>query len=144
MADSVIKTLDDILNLNSRFDINKIMYYTQTSDQTLIIPDKTLFDIYKGVINRFVRKYKISDKQAEYYQYRPYLLSSDVYGTPTLGWLILSLNDRECASKFYLKGYVRLIPLESLEQIYDTIVAKNSKEIKKNWNAYKSKIGEEV
>ena len=140
----VVKTLDDLINLNSRFDINKVTYYTQTEDKTLIIPDTNLFQIYKGLINGYVRTYKVNEAQQEYYQFRPYLLSTDIYGTPALGWLILFLNDRECASKFYLKDSIRIIPKNFLEEIYDTIVAKANKELKKNWNGYLAKVGEDV
>ena len=39
---AVMKTLDDIINRDDRFDVNKITFFTQTDDRTLIIPDKNL------------------------------------------------------------------------------------------------------
>ena len=61
-----------------------------------------------------------------------------------LGWLILMLNDRECASKFYLKSTVHLIPVEYLNNVYDTIVTKSNTRLKQNWNTYLRKVGVDV
>ena len=141
---SVIKTLDDIINRSDRYDINKITFFTQTYDKTLIIPDTNLFEIYMRYVRPYVGTFNVSDAERQYYRFKPYLLSLDVYGTPSLGWLILMLNDRECASKFYLKQTVRLIPVEYLNNVYDTIVTKSSTRLEKNWNTYLRKVGNSV
>jgi len=137
----IIKTLDDIIKHDDRYDINKITFFTQTEDGTLIIPDKNLFEIYMRYIRMYVGTYKVSPAEQRYYRYRPQLLSLDVYGTPALDWLILMLNDRECASKFYLKNTVRLIPVDSINNVYDTIVTKSSDKLKANWNRYLRQVG---
>ena len=51
------------------------------------------------------------------------------------------LNDRECPSKFYLKNTVKLIPVEALDNVYDTIVTKSSDKLKANWNVYLRQVG---
>lgn len=139
-----IKTLDDIINRNDRYDINKITFFTQTEDKTLIIPDKNMFDIYMRYIRPYVGTFKVSEAERQYYRFKPYLLSLDVYGTPNLGWMVMMLNDRECASKFYLKQTVRLIPVEYLNNVYDTIVTKSSAQLQANWNTYLRKVGNSV
>lgn len=137
MAGTVtIKTLQDIINISDRFDINKITFFTTTEDGSIIVPDTNLFEIYRRYINPYITSYSVTEAQREYYKYRPYLLSKDIYGTPELGWLILMLNDQECASKFRLKSSVRLIPANVLEQVYDTIVTKSSDKLNQNWNTY--------
>ena len=138
---AVMKTLDDIINRDDRFDVNKITFFTQTDDRTLIIPDKNLFEIYMRYIRGYVGIFRVSEAEQRYYLFRPQLLSLDVYGTPALDWLILMLNDRECPSKFYLKNTVKLIPVEALDNVYDTIVTKSSDKLKANWNVYLRQVG---
>lgn len=138
---AVMKTLDDIINRDDRFDVNKITFFTQTDDKTLIIPDKNLFEIYMRYIRGYVGIFRVSEAEQRYYRFRPQLLSLDVYGTPALDWLILMLNDRECPSKFYLKNTVKLIPVEALDNVYDTIVTKSSDKLKANWNIYLRQVG---
>lgn len=133
---NVYKTLDDIINHDDRYDINKIMYYTTTEDGTLVIPDHTVFTIYRRYINPYIKTYTVSKAQRDRYKRRPYILSKDVYGTPFLGWLILTLNDQQCASKFYLKSTIKLIPINYLVDIYDTIVTKASDKLDNNWADY--------
>lgn len=141
---AVIKTLDDIINREDRYDINKITFFTQTDDKTLIIPDKNLFEIYMRYIRPYVATYKVSDAERQYYRFKPYLLSLDVYGTPSLGWMIMMLNDRECASKFYIKQTLRLIPVEYLNNVYDTTVTKSATRLQTNWNTYIRRVGNDI
>lgn len=137
---AVMKTLDDLINRQDRYDINKITFFTMTDDQTLIIPDNNLFTIYRRYISQYVGTYTVTKIQREKYRRKPYLLSNDIYKTPELGWLILALNDQECASKFYLKSYIKLIPTTALESIYDTLVTKSNDRLEVNWNTYLTKL----
>ena len=130
------KTLDDIINENSRYDINNVIFYTLTEDKSLIIRDNDLFTIYRRFINPYVGTFNVTVSQREHYKCKPYLLSADVYGTPNLGRLVLMLNDQECASKFYLKSTVQLIPMAYLEEMYDTIVTRSNDRLQENWNKY--------
>lgn len=141
---TVIKTLDDIINQNNRYDVNKITFFTSTDDKTLIVPDKNLFEMYFKYAVPYVGVFKVTDAEREYYKYKPELLSLDVYGTPTLTWMILFLNDRECASRFYLKYTVKLIPPQVLPEVYDTISTRSSKRLKDNWNKYLPLVGEDI
>lgn len=135
MADT-IKTLDDIINTTSKYDMNNITYYTATGDSSLIIPDTDVFSIYSRFINTYVGSYSVTPKQRERYRYRPDILSRDVYGTPRLDWLIMRLNDRECPSEFKLKTTVKLIPTTALDSLYDSIVTKSTQALTENWNTY--------
>ena len=59
---AVMKTLDDIINRDDRFDVNKITFFTQTDDKTLIIPDKNLFEIYMRYIRGYVGTFRVDRK----------------------------------------------------------------------------------
>lgn len=133
---TVFKTLDDIINEVNRYDYNKIVFLTQTEDKDLIIRDTDLFATYMRFIEPYIATYKVSDAQRSYYRYKPYLLSQDLYETPALGWMILMLNDRQCASKFTIKSTINLIPKTYLNELYDTIVTKSNTKLEKNWNIY--------
>lgn len=136
MPASVIKTLDDIINKNDRYDVNKITYYTMIEDAQLIIRDSDLFDTYARFIVNYVRTYTVSDYQRAYYRCKPHLLSYDVYGTPELVWLVIRLNDMECPSKFRLKRTVNLIPADILPQVFDAVVTRSTDKLQENWNTY--------
>lgn len=141
---STYKTLDDIISAkDSRYDINNVIFYTLTEDKDLIIRDTDLFTIYRRFINPYVGVYKVTTQQRQHYKCMPYLLSADVYGTPDLGWLIMLLNDQECASKFYLKSTVKLIPINYLEEMYDTIVTRSNERLRANWNEFIPQISPE-
>jgi len=133
---TVYKTLDDIINREDKYDFHKICFYTVTSDGELLIPDTNLFQTYIRYIADYVGTYKTTDEQRRYYKYKPALLSNDIYGTPNLSWLLLMLNNRECASKFTIKQYIRLITPKQLSTLFDTIVTKSNDKLEANWNEY--------
>lgn len=137
-------SLTQLLTINTRYNINRVTFFTETKDRTLIIPDTSLFAIYSKLLGPYVKSYQVSESQRRFYRYRPYLLSHDIYGTPDLGWLILALNDKECASKFYLKKTINLIPQNVIDTAYDTIVTRSSDKLKANWNKYLINVGEDV
>lgn len=140
MATAVIKTLDDIIYKNDRYDINKLTFYTAIEDYGLIIRDTDLFEMYMRVVMQYVQTYSVSDYQMEHYRFRPHLLSLDIYGTPELVWLILSLNDQECPSKFTLKKTIRLVPAEIIGNLYDTIMTRSTDRLNENWNQYLTQV----
>lgn len=132
---STIKTLDELINRKDRYDINNVTFYELVNDE-LVIPNITLFEIYRRYINTYVAKYRVSKEYRSYYRHKPYLLSTDVYGTPNLGWMILLLNDMDCASKFHLKQTINMIPGNLLSGLYDTLVTKSNSKLSENWNTY--------
>ena len=136
------KTVEDIINAKDRYDLNKITFFTMSDDKDLVVPDTDLFQIYMGYIAQFIARFKCSYAVREKYRYKPYLMSQDIYGTPELGWLILLLNDRECASKFTIKSTIRLVPQEYLVSLYDTIVTKSNTKLKKNWDEFLTQVTE--
>ena len=120
------KTLQELLDRDDRYDINKITYFTHTDDGELIISDYNLIDKYMRYIAPYIVTYTMTPAQRAFYKYRPYQMSYDVYGTMDLAMMIMILNDRECASKFYLKRTVKLIPPDKIGPMYESIITKAS------------------
>ena len=110
MAVTQYKTLQDVIDTENRYDVNGVTIFTKTEDGDLIIRDTDLFTIYMRYIQPFITTYTVTKEQREHYARKPEWLSQDIYGTPELSWLLIMLNDMECASKFYLKSTVRAIP----------------------------------
>lgn len=133
---ATIKTLDDIINKNDRYDLNKISMYQYAIDDSLIIYSTDVFRLYYRFIRNYVEPYKISQVQRDYYYSKPHLLSQDIYGTPELAWLILRLNDQECPSKFRLKSRIYLIDPTTLSNLYDTVITRSTDKVKENWNEF--------
>ena len=129
-------TLDDVIEKEDRYDINKILFFSMTEDRTLVVKDTNLFTIYMRYLQQYIAAFKISKALRQYYRFRPDLLSTDLYGTPNLAWLLLTLNYQECASKFRLKSTVRIIPAQYLAQVYDTIVTKSTDKLAANWDEF--------
>lgn len=130
------KTLDDLIETQTRFDVNNVTMFTMTEDKSLIIADTDLFAIYAKYIAPFISTYTVTKEQREKYARKPEWLSQDIYGSPELAWLLIRLNDMECASKFYLKSTIKAIAPDDLNDLYDTVITRSNDRITKNWNQY--------
>lgn len=134
---ATLVTLQDVIDSrDSRYDMNNVTFYALTDDKSLLIKDTDLFQIYRRYMLPYIGTYSVTKEQRRRYLTRPKLLSADVYGTPDLDWLILMINDQECASKFRMKSTVKLIPADSLAELYDTIVTRSNMRLQENWNRY--------
>ena len=136
MAKVQYKTLNDIINTENRYDVNGITIFTKTEDGDLIIRDTDLFTIYMRYIEPYITTYTVTKEQREKYARKPEWLSQDIYGTPELSWLLIMLNDMECASKFYLKSTAKAIPPDNLGNIYDTVITRSNTKVTRNWNQF--------
>lgn len=130
------KTLDDLIETQTRFDVNNVTMFTMTEDKSLIIADTDLFTIYAKYITPYISTYTVTKEQREKYAHKPEWLSRDIYGSPELAWLLIRLNDMECASKFYLKSTIKTIAPDDLNDLYDTVITRSNDRITKNWNQY--------
>lgn len=131
-----VMTLDDVINLDERYDVSKISFYTTIDSEdgtSLVIPTNNLFRDYYKYLNQFVHRYYLTDRQRRIYRCRPFLLSNAIYDTPNLAWLIMMLNNQESPSKFRLKQYINLISSDDLSNIYDSIVTKAKDKMERNW-----------
>lgn len=139
-----LKTLDDVLEQEDRYDIDKIAFFRQTDDNSLIILDLTLYEIYRRFIAPAATLYQVTDREREFYRYRPHLLSQDFYGTPELCWLVLRMNDTESPSRFRPKRTLKLVDPSTLSDLYDRLVTKSSERLYANWGEELKKVGDDI
>ena len=69
------KTLDDLIETQTRFDVNNVTMFTMTEDKSLIIADTDLFTIYAKYIAPFISTYTVTKEQREKYARRHEWLS---------------------------------------------------------------------
>lgn len=141
---AVIKTLDEIVNREDQYDINKVTMYHMTGDGSRIIMNETLYDTYRGFIDQYVQEFSVTSAQRRYYRGKPFLLSADIYNTPDLAWLIMKLNNRDCPSRFYLRQTVRLVPVNQIQGLVNTLISRGGDRVEKNHNKYLKRVGRDV
>lgn len=125
------KTLSALINYTDIYDINNVAFLHTTG--YLVVKSTTAFQKFYPYVKDYLSSYRVTDDQREKYRYRPDLLSSDVYGTPMLGWLIMWMNGQECPSKFRIKQTIVLINPSQIQDVFITIKAKNQKALDANW-----------
>ena len=118
------------------YDINNVTYFTKVDH--LVVKSTTAFQRFYPYVKQYLQTYAVTKEQREHY--RPDLLSSDIYGTPTLGWFIMWMNGQECPSKFRLKQYIVLVPPTDIQTLFITIKTKNQDKLENNWTDYLSNI----
>jgi hypothetical protein len=69
-------------------------------DRYILINIKSILSAYKPIINKYRKRYKITDQEEIFYEYRPTILSYDLYGTIELAPLILEMNGMVSAIEF--------------------------------------------
>ena len=129
-----VKTLDDLIEYTDSYDYRSLVYYRQV--ENLIVPATNAYSIYWELIIPIAQYYTTTLEQQRQYTYKPFNLSVDLYGTPSLGWLIMKLNNCEAPSKFKVRKRIRLITGENLEEINVKILSKCNSRLQANWNEY--------
>jgi hypothetical protein len=87
-----LKITDTEMRLKSLVKLNE--------ERFLLINTKSILYKYKPILNQHRKKYKITGRDEIYYQYRPTILSYDMYGTIELAPLILEMNGMVSAIEF--------------------------------------------
>lgn len=129
-----IKTLDDLIEFTDTYDIRNTVYYRQI--ENLLVPATNAYDLYYEGYKDSIETFTTNRDQRVKYSYRPNLLSVDIYGTPSMGWLIMKLNNCECPSKFKVRSRVKLISFTNLQEIAISIISKASNGLEANWAEY--------
>ena len=131
---SYVKTLDDLIEYTDSYDYRGLVYYRQI--ENLVVPATNAYSIYWELITPLMNYYLTTDEQRRKYTYKPYNLSVDLYGTPSLGWLIMKMNNCEAPSKFKVRKKIRLIPGDDLQEINVKILSKCNSRLQENWSEY--------
>ena len=133
-----VKTLDDLIEYTDSYDYRGLVYYRQV--ENLVVPATNAYTIYWSLITPLMSYYLTTDEQRRKYTFKPYNLSVDLYGTPSLGWLIMKKNNCEAPSKFKVRKRIRLIPGDDLQEINVKILSKCSSLLQENWSEYTSDL----
>lgn len=128
------KTLQSLIDYTDIYDINSATFYT-TVDH-MVVKSTTSFQKFYPYVKEYIQIYKVTKEQREKYRYRPDLLSTDIYGTPLLGWFIMWMNGQECPSKFRIKQTIALVPPDQVQELFITIKSKNNKKLEENWTKH--------
>lgn len=128
------KSLQDLINFTDIYDINNIAFLS-TVDH-IVVKSTTGFQKFYPYVKQYLTTYKVTPEQREKYRCRPDLLSTDVYGTPTLDWFIMWMNGQECPSKFKIKQTIILVAPDSIQELFITIKNKNNVQLERNWTEH--------
>lgn len=106
----------------------------------LLLNTFTLLSKYRYHLAKYTRKYIMNEVDAQKYQYRPFMLSNDLYGSIELGYLILSVNHMVSVTEFTnLEDGVKLFSAEIIDFLNEVIV-KDASVIQDNRNMIKKEI----
>lgn len=70
------------------------------SGNVLILNLASLLTPYKYQLKKMIKRYRLSEKDNIIYQYKPWALSNDLYGTIEMAPMILQINGMTSASEF--------------------------------------------
>ena len=101
-------------------------------DFYLLANMKTITSKYRKLFNPYISKYKIDGVDALRYEYRPTVLSYDLYGTIELAPLLLSINNMSSASQFYNLDKGVLLFNSGITTILDEILIMEEKDMQRN------------
>ena len=101
------------------------LYFTaairdKSSGDVIRVPYSSLTQKYSDILSQYVRIVGYTEAQVKKYQYKPKLLSQDVYGTTELWSSLLQLNGMISVLEFnkpYLKVYDPNIILDVLNEL---------------------------
>lgn len=103
-----------LLDFSSRYNRSKMIYYSDFNILT--------FETYDRVYNPEIKERykKIADNDIKFYsitrgtQYKPYLISQDVYGDPGYWWYIMEFNNIFDVEDLVVGKTIRVPPINSL------------------------------
>ena len=127
---SKIRTLDDFkrFGYTESYTIPNSTYFQRYED--LVILKNLAYDKYDKYLSGISYLLELSDDDLNKYRFKPDLLSTELYGTPTLQHLILYIN---ATSEYdFQSRYVKLIPPDYIDQVYTYIMSHESSHIKAN------------
>lgn len=88
----------------------------KTSDMKIVLIENLLLTKYYQKIKASCSKRKLTIEDNTKYRYRPEALSTDIYDTPGLWYLILKVNSCEDASEFHDLPYVLVPSIDTIRE----------------------------
>ena len=106
----------DIENASEKLPYeNSSLTHYESSDFGIVLFDNILMSKYREKIKATATIRKLDVSETHKYEFRPELLSTDVFNTPNLWYVILNINDCEDISDFSGFSEVLLPSLETIE-----------------------------
>lgn len=104
----------------------------------IILNTNSILSKYKTLLNKYINTYKFSAGEANKYEYKPTMLSYDLYGTIELAPFILQINHMISAIEFTnLDVGIKLFN-NNIREFLNEIINKEEKSIKMNRNEIKN------
>lgn len=115
----------------------RIQSLIDLGEDKMILNTDSLLSKYKSLLNKYVNTYKFSPNEANKYEYKPTMLSYDLYGTIELSPFILQINHMISASEFTnLDVGIKLFN-SNINEFLNEIINLESKTIRSNRNEIK-------
>lgn len=106
----------------SEFTYKSLCYYEKASTDNIIKPVYNLLDDYMEYLDDYTIEVEIEDFNIDKYKFNPKKLSYDLYGTTTLYYILLYINNLNGIKEFNLeKKKIKIIRKDTLEQILSKI-----------------------
>lgn len=120
---------------------NNLSLLTRLSDEEgknkIDTPMENIIYDYLDELKKLSIMIQLSDEEFLRYQYRPDLLSYDMYGTMTYDYIILALNDI-ISPKYFTKKKLWMIPSEYIENVLSDIYSAEKEYIDYNRAHYEN------
>ena len=99
---SMLEQIDQIKDLEIAYRVlhpSAILHDVNT-DKKIVFPFSSIINKYKDFLYQIITTLDLNEEEQLYYQYKPKMLSEDVYGTTELWDTLLILNDCISVSEF--------------------------------------------
>jgi hypothetical protein len=101
-------------------------------ERYILLNTKSILSRYKPILDKYRKRYKLTGRDEQYYEYRPTLLSYDVYGTIELAPLILEMNGMTSAIEFTgLRNGIWMYS-QSVRDVLNEIILQEENDIERN------------
>lgn len=129
---SHIKTLDSLIEFGRTgdFSIHRLGVLEKDEELDVVYLSDLIYTRYENLLRPRLVKIQYSPSEYIKYRYKPELLSMDIYGTPLLYHMILYFNN--VGVHRFNKQYVYLLSKQDIEGIFQDILVKEEKNLKKN------------
>lgn len=115
-----LKTLQDLIDYTTLYDVRK---YSRIIDADGVkVIEETLLDVYFKLIEPYIQRVRTLNEHKKYNN-NPKWLSTDLYGTPDLDWLLIKINC-ESPSRFKIEEKINYIHPDDIDTIFDILASK--------------------
>ena len=120
--------------------IKALITLSEEDGTYILLNTKSILSKYRPIIKKYLTKYRFTGADEHRYEYRPTLLSYELYGTIELAPLILEVNGMISATEFTnLKNGVYLFD-KNITDALNVIMIMEEKELNRNQTSVKEDL----